>query len=565
MRRGFVFIALLTSLCACDRGPKPAAESPQFVGWLLSDPKTFNPILITDKGSSDALEPVFDSLVRTSPVTLQTEPWLAERWEHDESGNVWTFHLRHDVRWHDDKPFTAADVVFTFRAIFDERVPNSSKFTLSVDGHPLKVDAVDDYTVRIETPRPFAPLLSALEQAILPAHILSKPLDDGEFVRQWGIDVAPEKIVGTGPYRMKQYVPAQFLRYERNPTYWKKDTDAKALPYIERKTLLIVPNQDTAYLKFLAGETSEHLARPEEVSELRTKAASLHAKVEEMGIDSGSLFVAFNLNPRHYAKDGNRDPRLGWFSDLRFRRAIAHAIDKQSMIVNCLNGHGQPAVTLSSPSNTTYYNPELKDYDYDLDHARALLADGGYVDKDGDGFLEDKAGNTLEFTLTTNSGNQLREKLCSILKEDWTKIGLKVNYRPLDFTALVEKLDTTFDWDVVLIGFTGTPEPNNGANFLRSSGNLHFWNPSQTKAGSAWETEIDFLLDKGSRVLDPAERRSSYWRIEEILHQQLPIVQTVRQIEHIAYRDNLENYRRTVWGLDQPETIRFSPGPAAAK
>lgn len=572
MRREFLLFLLLTGLCACDRGsappakaPEPAPESPQFVSWSLSDPKTFNPILVTDNGSSVALQPIFDSLLRTSPVTLLPEPWLAERWEHDESGNVWTFHLRHDVRWHDDKPLTATDVVFTFRAIFDERVPNSAKYTLSVDGQPLKVEAVDDYTVRIETPRPFAPLLSALEVAILPAHILSKSLDDGEFVRQWGIDVAPDKIVGSGPYRMKQYVPAQFIRYERNPTYWKKDAEAKPLPYIERRTTLIVPNQDTAYLKFLSGETSEHPARPEEVAELQAKAASLHAKVDEMGIDSGSLFVAFNLNPRHYVKDGNRDPRLGWFSDLRFRRAIAHAIDKQSMIVNCLSGHGRPATTLISPSNTNYYNPEVKGYEYDLAHARALLADGGYVDKDGDGFLEDQAGNTLEFTLTTNAGNQIREKVCSILKEDWTKIGLKVNYRPLDFTALVEKLDTTFDWDVILIGFTGSSDPNNSANFLRSNGNLHIWNPSQSKPGTAWETEIDFLLDKGSRSLDPAERRPSYWRIEEILQQQLPMIQTVRQIEHIAYRDNLENYRRTVWDLDQPETIRFSAGPAAAE
>ena len=110
-------------------------------------------------------------------------------------------------------------------------------------------------------------------------------------------------------------------------------------------------------------------------------------------------------------------------------------------------------------------------------------------------------------SLTTNAGNQVREKMCSILKEDWDKLGIKVNYRPLDFRPLVEKLYTTFDWDAVLIGFTGGIEPNNGANLLRSSGNLHFWNPEPAGAGDAWEAEIDRLLDEGARELDP--RRSA--------------------------------------------------------
>jgi peptide/nickel transport system substrate-binding protein len=566
MRRAAALAALLTLLNACDRESKPAAVStvpPQFVSSTISDPKTFNPILIVDNASRDAVRFVFDSLVRTNVVTLETEPALAERWESDAAGTTWTFHLRRGVRWHDGKPLTSADVVFTFRAVFDERVPNSSKYTLTVDGEPIAVSAIDDYTVKIETPRPFAPLLSALEQDILPAHLLSKSLDDGEFVRRWGIDVAPEKIIGSGPYRMTQYVPAQFIRFERNPDYWRKDAAGQVLPYIDRRTALIVPNQDTAYLKFLAGETTELGPRPEEVNDLRQKAASLHARVEEVGIDAGNLFVAFNRNPRHYVRDGKRNPRLDWFTDPRFLRAVAHAVDKQSMIVNCFSGHARPAVSMMSPSNGLYHNPNLQDYEYDLARARALLTEGGYVDRDGDGVREDQAGNPVEFNLNTNSGNQVREKVCSILKEDWTKLGLKVNYRPLDFTALVERLDSTYEWDAILIGFTGTPEPNNGANLLRSNGNLHLWHPRQETPATAWEAEIDSLLDQGSRALKPEERRPFYWRIQEILHRELPMIQTVHEVEHVAYRDNLQNYRRTVWGLEQPEAIRFGGGPAA--
>jgi len=312
------------------------------------------------------------------------------------------------------------------------------------------------------------------------------------------------------------------------------------------------------YLKFLAGQTDVHSPRPEEVAELRSKDNALKIAVTELGLETGTTFVSFNRNPRHYAKNGKTDARLTWFTDPNFLRAIAHAIDKQSMIVNCLNGYGKPAVAEISPENKIYHDPNLTDYAYDLNEAKALLTAGGYIDRDGDGVIEDRDGTPVEFSLNTNSGNQVREKICSILKEDWSKLGMKVNYRPLDFTTLVEKIDNTFDWDAILIGFTGTPDPNNSSNLLRSSGNLHFWNPSQPKPATPWEAEIDNLLDQGSRELDVDKRRVDYWRIQDILHEQLPMIQTVRQTQFVAYKNELQNFHPTVWGLYRPELIRIA-------
>ena len=159
--------------------------------------------------------------------------------------------------------------------------------------------------------------------------------------------------------------------------------------------------------------------------------------------------------------------------------------------------------------------------------------------------------------LTTNAGNQLREQLCTIVKQDLANLGIKVDYRPLEFTTLVEKLDSTFDWDVVLMGFTGGVEPNNGANFYRSSGNLHLWNPYQPKPATEWEAEIDRQLDEGAAEMDLSKRPQHYWRIQEILHEQLPIIEAVRQKDYDAFKDSLENYEPTVWGLYHPEWIRF--------
>jgi len=537
--------------------PTSETRAPRFVSATISDPKTFNPLLIVDSASAAAVADVFEGLVRLNPLSTEMEPMLAERWEISADGTVYTFFLRRDVRWHDGVAFTAADVVFTFDAIFDPHVPNSMKHTLQIDGERIKMEVVNDGVVRLILPRPFAPLINSLGFGILPKHLLGAALDKGTFVQMWGVDTPPAQIVGTGPYRMLRYVPGQFIEYQRNPGYWMKDRAGHRLPYLKTRTLLIVPNQDMMYRKFLSRQTDVYLARPEEVANLYAKKGELNIAVEEIGLDPGSQFIAFNRNPQHYVHEGKRDPRLNWFADLHFLKALAHAVDKHSMIVNCLDGYGKAAVTDISPENKLYHNPTVRDYAYDLDEARRLLAEGGYADRDGDGTIEDAAGHPVEFSLNTNAGNQVRERMCSILKEDWTKLGMKVNYRPLDFTAVVEKLNHTFDWDAMLVGFTGTIEPNNGANLLRSSGNLHLWNPNQPAPATPWEAEIDRLLDQGSRELDPRKRPQYYWRIQDILHEQLPLIETVRQLEFAAYKRHLRNYRPTVWGLYRPELIRI--------
>jgi peptide/nickel transport system substrate-binding protein len=173
------------------------------------------------------------------------------------------------------------------------------------------------------------------------------------------------------------------------------------------------------------------------------------------------------------------------------------------------------------------------------------------------GVRGDPQGHPLIFNLTTNTGVNVRDEMCAIYKQDLASLGIQVNYRPLEFITLVKALDSSFDWDCVLIGFTGTIEPNNGANFLSSSGNLHVWNPAQPKPATPWEAEIDRLLEQGTRVMDPTARAPYYWRIQQILHDELPLIETVRQVTYIAYRNSLENYDPTVWGLYKPEWIQF--------
>jgi peptide/nickel transport system substrate-binding protein len=299
------------------------------------------------------------------------------------------------------------------------------------------------------------------------------------------------------------------------------------------------------------------------VHELQEQADAMKIVVKDVGLDTGTLFVSFNRNPAYYERDGagkgKRDPRLDWFTDPKFLRAMAHSIDKQAIIQNCFFGLGEALTAEISPENKRFHNPNLEPYGYDLAAAKRLLAEGGYTDRNGDGVIEDRNGNIVEFSLTTNSENLVRQKICSVLKEDWTKLGMRVNFRPLEFTTLVEKLDTTFEWDAIVMGFTGGVEPHNGANLLRSNANLHLWHPNQPTPATPWEKEIDDLVEKGAAEMDPAKRPAFYWRIQQILHDELPMIQLVSQRRFVVYRRNLIDFDATVWGIYRPERTRLAP------
>jgi peptide/nickel transport system substrate-binding protein len=523
---------------------------------MTSDPRTFNPILATDAASGQALDDLFEGLVRINPMTTMPEKGLAQTWDITDGGKTITFHLRPDLKWSDGVPLTSRDVVFTMQVIYDKRIPTSLRPILLIDGKPIEVEAPDDRTVVMKLPRPFAPLLYAIGFGILPAHVLEPAYAGGKFNQTWNINTPPADIVGNGPYKMTRFVPAQLVDFARNPNFWMKDENGGQLPRLHGQSLLIVQDPNAEYLKFLSGQTDVYSPRPEEVLDLQLKQQRLKIQLPEIGIDSGDLFFCFNRNPRHYVSGGHTDPRLEWFTDLNFLRAIAHAVDKQGMINLCYHGLAVPAVAQISPANKIFHNPNLKDYDYDVKESADILEAAGYH-LVRPGLRVDRHGNPLVFNLTTNTAQPVRDQMCAIFKQDLATLGIQVNYRPLEFTTLVEKLDSNFDWDCVLIGFTGTIEPNNGANVLRSSGNLHLWNPGEKTPATPWEAEIDRLLEEGTAEMDPNKRAPYYWKIQQILHDQLPMIETVRRRSFVAYKDSLEDFHPTVWGTYRPEYIQF--------
>ncbi|HEX9780365.1 MAG TPA: ABC transporter substrate-binding protein [bacterium] len=568
--RAAMVCALAAALAGCGghpRAPEPPqapADAPESSGTseprvggtitlsATADPKSFNPIVAMETSTTAVTGLIFEGLTRTNGITTEVEPALAESWEVSEDGLRWIFRLRRDVSWSDGMPFTSEDVVFTYRdLIFNLQVPSSSRDIFTIEGRPIEVRAVDPHTVEFVTATPFAPFLRALGQEILPAHRLRRAVAAGTFASTLGLDTPPEDIIGTGPFRLIEYLPGQYARFVRNERYWRRDADGRALPYLEEVRMMFVQSPDVALLKFQEGELDLYSLRSSDYKILKPGERAGGYTVFELGPAFGTNFLVFNQNRSANPETGRAavpPHKLAWFTDRAFRRAVARAIDKPGIIEIVMDGLGYPQHGPMSPSAGAFYTPDVPAYPYDVARARAALAEAGYRDTDGDGIVEDPGGRKVEFTLFTNADNTDRVQIANLIRKDLERLGFKVHFTQLEFNALVTKLNATYDWDAIIIGLTGGIEPHFGKNVWHSSGHLHMWHPRQPEPAAPWEAEIDRIFDRAVQELDPAARKALYDRWQVIVAEELPVIYTVLPPALTAVRDRFGNLRPTAFG-----------------
>ncbi|MCY3799959.1 MAG: ABC transporter substrate-binding protein [Chloroflexi bacterium] len=529
----------------------------------ISEPLTLNLAISNDASSSGVLGYLFEGLTETSWLTDEVEPALAESWEHSDDGLTWTFHLRKDVSWHDGQPFTAHDVDFTFNRItYNDDIAASARssfnfrFLDEATGQwqvaQMTVTALDDYTVQCVLPVPFAPFLRAMGTAIYPKHVLEQYVDDGTFESVWDIETDPAEIIGTGPFTIERYDPGERVVMRRNPNYWLKDAAGNSLPYLDSVTHVIVEDLDAELEKFLSGEADVHGVLGEEYAELKPLEADGNYTIHRRGPAFGTTFLAFNMNPGSIPDTGApyvAPERLRWFQNIQFRQAVAHVIDKDKIIGEVQHGLGYPQWSSVSPAAGDFHNPNVRTYQYDIDRANRMLDDLGWIDTDGDGIREDDAGNKISFTLVTNTGNTVRATVTEIIHEGLTRIGLEVNFELIEFGQLVDQLVSSYEWETMVIGFTGGSDPYSGIGLWHSSEDLHLWNPNQPAPATEWEAEIDALYIMGSQELDRDKRIAHYHRAQEIAAENVPVIYTTQSERLTAVRNVFGNTTPTLYGL----------------
>ena len=584
-----IVLSLGLSGCNPQSFKTQATQVPQLVLSTLTDPKTFNPALVQEFPNISLF--CFEGLTKSDGLTGKIRPALAESWQISDDRQRVVFKLRQGLKWSDGQPLTADDVVFTFETIFNPKIPTDWKDGLKVgiQGVFPTVKKLDDRQIEFTLPEPFAPLLNALSGApdnvvILPKHVLGEAVrtiaSDGnpQFLSTWGTNTDPKTLVVNGAYQIESFLGGQRLVYRRNPYYWRKDAQGNRLPYIDRIVWQFIENVDTQLLRFRSGDLDvmgdARPLRPEYFSLLKREEKRGNFKLQNGGAWSGTLYMAFNLN-KATAKNGKPivDPiKSRWFNTLAFRQAVAHAIDRDKMNNNIFRGLGtiqNSPITLQSPF---FLSPQkgLKTYDYNLERSRELLKTAGFR-LNTQGQLLDSEGNRVRFTLITNAGNKVREAIGGQIKQDLSKIGIQLDFNPINFNTLVDKTSTSRDWDAHMIGFTGGVEPHGAANLWMSGGGSHSFNlkqqagqqPIQGWEANDWEKEIDRLFIEGARELDQTKRQKIYAQFQKIVQEQLPVIHLVNDSALMVARDRVQGLKYSglpSWGLWNIDELRVKDG-----
>ncbi len=471
------------SFKAVPREPGTPAYGDSLVEGSIGEPSTLIPILASDSASHSVASLIYNGLLKYDK-NLNLIGDLAERWEVSRDGLTITFFLRKGVKWHDGHEFTAHDVLYTYKTIINPKTPTAyAEDFLQVK----KAEELDRYTFRVVYAKPFAPALASWGLNILPAHLL-----EGKDITKSDLARNP---VGTGPYKFGEWTAGQRVVLEANHNYFE------GRPYIERRIFRIIPDTSTMYMELKAGGLDMMSLTPVQYQR-QTNSRDFLERFNKFTYPVPSYtYLGYNLkNPL--------------FTDKRVRQAITCAINKEELVQGVLFGLGLAGHTPFQPG-TWANSPDLKPFPYDPARAEKLLASAGWF-KGEDGLLS-KEGKPFRFTILTNQGNEQRIKTAQIVQYRLKKIGIDVNIRVLEWASLLTNYIDTRNFDVVLMGWSISQDPDQ----------YDIWHSSKTGAKELnfigyKNAEVDRLLEEGRGTFDKDKRKKCYFRMQEIIADEQP-------------------------------------------
>ena len=527
------FAALLISaffFSACNRTIQNGGE---LRIAIKADPKTLNPLMAEEEASDRVRYLTGGVLIRVNRKTQENEPELATNWTIDEDGRRITFNLRPGMKFSDGTDFSADDVVATMKAALDPELHSPKGDPLRAGGKAI-VQAPDKSTVSMQFEHPIAGLERLFDEiAISPARMAGKA----------------DSSVVLGPFSVAEQKPGEYVLLKRNPQYWKKDSAGHQLPYLNAVRLYVLSNRDTELIRFRQGDIQLVENMSPDLYE------QLHSEEPAAARDLGPSVEAEELWFNEVARSPLPAYRKAWFRSRNFRRAISMAINRPDLARVAFRGHATPSVGMLSPANKFWFDKNLKPLPFDPSGALDLLKQDGFH-KDGD-VLTDKGGNPVSFSLITNAGNKSRERVGSLIQQDLQQIGIKVNFVPLDFPSIIERVTKTFNYDSCLLGFTNVDlDPSGQMNVWVSSADLHEWNPAQKSPETSWEAEIDRFMRAQASTLDRNQRKISFDKVQEIAAEQQPTIHLVDKNALVAVSPKVKNadpvvlIPQTYWNIE---------------
>lgn len=485
-----------------------AEEGGSLISAMSGEPSGLISMIAGESASSAISSNLFNSLLKYDK-NLELEGDLAEQWTISPDQKTITFKLKPQLKWADNKPLTSADVLFTWQAVTDEKTasPYAADYQLV-----KKAEAPDHLTFKITYDQAYAPALDSWAGLqILPKHLLQgQDLHTTAFAR---------KPVGSHYYKLDRWQHGEYIQLSRNPNA------VLGQAKIERLVTRIIPDNSAQFLELMADNIDYMGLDPIKYSRIipaRPKLQGQLALYKELG--NSYTYMGFNLKHKP-------------FDDVRVRRAINYAIDKQEIIDGVYLGLG---INIASPykPGTRWSNPDLAPYPYDPAKARALLREAGFKDTDGDGVIE-RDGKPFAFEIITNQ-NKEREKSAVLIQRRLKEVGIDVKIRAIEWASFISRFIKTGDFDAVVLGWGLGLDPDQ----------YNIWHSSQQAPGQFnfigyRNPKVDALLEQGRLELNPDKRMKIYHEFAQLLLQDSPIV-------YLSAGYGLTAIHKRVKGIDTP-------------
>jgi peptide/nickel transport system substrate-binding protein len=514
LQKIFFMVFILALLPACEvQSPK---DPYTLVFHLGSEPDTLNRLTATDAYESRINGFIFDSLIERDNKTLEFKPKMAKSWEVSDDKLIYTFHLRDDIRWHDGKPFTADDVVYTFDQIMNDKVdtPHLRVYYKDIK----KVEKLDDYTVRFTYAIPYFKALEFVGGIpVIPKHIF----DDGQ---DFNSHPAGRHPIGTGPYKFKEWKTGKRIVLERNEEYW----DKSKFPDIHRIFFKIIPDDTIALQDLKKGELDVANLRPIQWVRQTESPRFNSMFVKHEYYTPGYRYIGWNL-------------RRPYFQDKKVRQALARLINRAAIVDKLEYGLGK--LTTGPFWIFGYeYNQELPPIPFDPAGAKKMLDEAGWIDHDGDG-IRDKDGVNFQFTFLIPAGAAFYTRLATIMKKDFEAAGIAMDIRTMEWAAFVNQLNSR-DFDAVSLawafGFDEDP--------------YQVWHSSQAEKGSNFvgfkNEDADKIMEQARMIFDKQERADMYHRLHAIIYDEQPYAFLYSGPALVARDKRFENVTVYPVGLD---------------
>jgi len=484
---------------------------------LRNDPKTFNPLLVDDENSETIRYLTGGVLIRLNRYTQELEGELASKWKVSENGRRIDFQLRPNLLFSDGTPFTCADVAYTVRQLMDPALHSPTGDAFRSSPGTVEASCSGSNSAMVRFPGPVAALAAQFDQVAI--------LSSG----------SPKKEAAVlGPFAVAEYKPGSYVLLRRNPNYWKRDAEGRRLPYLDSIKLDIQQNRELELLRFRRGELDiVNKLDPEMYDRL---ASETPRSVVDAGPSLDWEVIFFNQVDTAPLPDYKRR----WFRSAEFRRAISEAINRDDIARVVFRGHAKPAAGPVSASNHFWFNAALKPPVYSSSAALERLEHDGFR-RSGDTLL-DREGHKVEFSMITNAGNKSHERMLALIQQDLGKLGVQLNVVTLDFPSLIERISRSFNYESVLMAFTNVDlDPNAQMNIWLSSAANHQWNPNQKSPETAWEGEIDQLMQAQTAAQDPARRKLFFDKVQQIARDETPFIFLVNANALSAISPNVKN------------------------